>query len=72
MTDTKADIVQFQISYLDTSYNCSRSEGHKGSLKKFCKNIVGRDLSFEFEGKTVTGLERVELFSGRVILAYSV
>jgi hypothetical protein len=38
-------------------------------VKKFGKKIVQRDLSFEFEDKTLTGLEKVDIFTGRVILA---
>ena len=65
--------VKFEIKYEDRSYDCSRSKGNtvKGSLKKFCKKIVGKDLGFEFEGKSVTGKEGVEVFSGGVVVESS-
>ena len=69
----KKERVRFNIRYKDRSYSCSRSKGNliKGSLKKFCKQFIGKDLQFEFDGKILTGLEVVERFSGSNILARS-
>ena len=67
----KKERVRFNIRYKDRSYSCSRSRGNliKGSLKKFCKQFIGKDLHYEFDGKILTGLELAERFSGGEILA---
>eukprot|EP00092_Neocalanus_flemingeri_P089729 GFUD01113566.1.p1 GENE.GFUD01113566.1~~GFUD01113566.1.p1 ORF type:complete len:405 (-),score=73.81 GFUD01113566.1:28-1242(-) len=66
--------LQFKIVYKGKSYDCSRNKRHtiQRSLSKFCKDIVGKELRFEFQGKTLTGKEGVEDFVGRKIVALDV
>ena len=63
--------VKFEITYQDRSYSCSRSKDRtiKASLKKFCKEIIGEELRFEFRGKPLTGTEGAEDFEGGKIFA---
>jgi hypothetical protein len=65
----KKERVRFNIRYKDRSYSCSRSKGNliKGSLKFFCKQFIGKDLQFPFDGKILTGLELAERFSGDIL-----
>jgi len=63
--------VKFEITYQDRSYNCSRSKDRtiKASLIKFCKDIIGKELRFEFHGEPLTGTEVTQVFDGGVIIA---
>jgi len=63
--------VKFEIIYQDRSYSCSRSRDRtiEASLRKCCKEIIGKELRFEFHGKPLTGTEGVEGFDGGIILA---
>eukprot|EP00092_Neocalanus_flemingeri_P019354 GFUD01020964.1.p1 GENE.GFUD01020964.1~~GFUD01020964.1.p1 ORF type:complete len:436 (-),score=82.40 GFUD01020964.1:28-1335(-) len=66
--------VQFKIVYQGKSYDCSRNKRHtiQRSLSKFCKDLIGKELRFEFQGKTLTGKEGVEDFVGGKIVALDV
>jgi len=69
----KMDKIEFVIMYQGRPYDCLRSGGRtiSKSLIKFCNQIVGKELKFEYKGKVINGTEGVELFRGGVIFAFN-
>ena len=68
------DKIEFVIMYQGRPYDCVRSGGRtiSKSLTKFCNQIVGKELKFEYKGKVVNGTEVVEMFAGGVIFGFNV
>ena len=69
--EVREEKVKFRINYQNSSYILTRSKDRtiKQNLKKFCKEIAGKELRFELNGKALTGDEVAKDFDGAVIFA---
>jgi len=67
----KEEKVKFRINYQNSSYTLTRSKDRtiKQNLKKFCKEIAGKELRFKLNGKALTGDEVAKDLDGAVIFA---